>query len=320
MCIIAIKPQGKALFPDTMIKAMFENNHDGAGFMYAKDGQVHISKGYMTLPLLQSALTALGDVSEYPLILHCRIGTHGDKSQANTHPYPVSSLVDDLENLRIDCQLGVVHNGVISGLIPRAKINDTMEYILDVIAPLQTLNPRAYLDSMGQLILSTTCKSKLAFLDGTGEIVTIGDFVDFDGYRFSNASYIERAPVVVGSNYLAYAGYKQYEDDDDYPTYHAQTTLWGSGTWVSPVPKGSFVILEETKDLVMEELVPDNLVINYAGTVFFTKGDKITGRARKYIGKTIFDETGVAVEYNTKTSKYMDYKKGVKNESLSVVL
>ena len=41
MCIIAIKPAGTHLPTTTTIENMWYNNRDGAGFMYAKDGNVH---------------------------------------------------------------------------------------------------------------------------------------------------------------------------------------------------------------------------------------------------------------------------------------
>ena len=55
MCIIAIKDKGINLPKDEILETMFRHNSDGAGFMYAKDGQVHIKKGFMTYKAFKKA-------------------------------------------------------------------------------------------------------------------------------------------------------------------------------------------------------------------------------------------------------------------------
>ena len=44
MCIIAIKPAGVKLPADTTLENCWYNNPDGAGFMYAAGGTVHIQR------------------------------------------------------------------------------------------------------------------------------------------------------------------------------------------------------------------------------------------------------------------------------------
>lgn len=59
MCIIAIKPAHQKMIDESIIETMFENNPDGAGYMYAYNNRVHINKGFMTLKELLNSLDKL---------------------------------------------------------------------------------------------------------------------------------------------------------------------------------------------------------------------------------------------------------------------
>ena len=49
MCIIAIKEKGVAMPDLETLNNMWNNNPDGAGYMFPFDGKVHIRKGFMSL-------------------------------------------------------------------------------------------------------------------------------------------------------------------------------------------------------------------------------------------------------------------------------
>ena len=49
MCIIVIKPAGIKMPAMSTLENCWYNNNDGAGFMYATGGTVHIEKGFMSL-------------------------------------------------------------------------------------------------------------------------------------------------------------------------------------------------------------------------------------------------------------------------------
>ena len=100
MCIIAIKPAGITMPATTTIENMWYNNRDGAGFMYATGGTVHIEKGFMKLKSLKTALKRLEtsiDVVNTPIVLHFRITTHGGTAAENCHPFPVSEKLPLLQ-------------------------------------------------------------------------------------------------------------------------------------------------------------------------------------------------------------------------------
>jgi predicted glutamine amidotransferase len=196
MCIIAIKPAGTHLPATTTIENMWYNNPDGAGFMYAKDGNVHIEKGFMTLKDFKAALKQLEksiDVVNTPIVLHFRITTHGETSPGNCHPFPVSEKLPLLRMTKCKAPLAVAHNGIVDIKPSKKDISDTMEYIMTQLAPLYQLKKDFYRQPAGKKLVYNAIKSKMAFLDSAGRIETIGDFITGkDGVLYSNASYKAR--------------------------------------------------------------------------------------------------------------------------------
>jgi hypothetical protein len=197
MCIIAIKPAGVKMPAMATIENMWYNNNDGAGFMYAAGGTVHIEKGFMTLKDFKAALKRLEkniDITSIPMVLHFRITTHGGTSPGNTHPFPVTEKLPLLQMTKCKAPLAVAHNGVIDIKPSKKDISDTMEYIVNQLAPLYQLKKDFYKQPAGKKLIYNFIKSKMVFLDGSGRIETIGDFIaGNDGVLYSNASYKARA-------------------------------------------------------------------------------------------------------------------------------
>ena len=48
MCIIVYKPQNTKFPSENTLRECFQNNDDGAGFMFSSNNVVHIKKGFMT--------------------------------------------------------------------------------------------------------------------------------------------------------------------------------------------------------------------------------------------------------------------------------
>lgn len=196
MCIIAIKPAGVKTPAETTIENMWYNNPDGGGFMYTSGGTVHIEKGFMTLKKFKAALKRLEktiDTTSTPIILHFRITTHGETSAGNTHPFPVTEKLPLLQMTKFKTQLAVAHNGIIDVKPSRKDISDTMEYVMSQLAPMYQLKKDFYKQDAGKKLVYNFIRSKMVFLDGTGHIETIGDFIeDKDGLLYSNTSYKTR--------------------------------------------------------------------------------------------------------------------------------
>lgn len=191
MCIIAAKPMGVKMPSEDTIENMWFRNPDGAGFMYAYNGKVHIEKGFMKLKDLLSALDTVKktvDLDKVSMVLHFRIATHGGVIPGNTHPFPVSSSMGALQKLKCTASLGVAHNGIID-IKPRKGVSDTMEYIATQLAPLYKGAPNFYRNQYLMEMVDNAIQSKLALLNTNGEIYTIGNFETCDDILYSNSSY-----------------------------------------------------------------------------------------------------------------------------------
>lgn len=196
MCIIAIKPAGIKMPATETMENMWHNNPDGAGIMYAANGTVHIEKGFMTLKSFKAALKRLEkniDVVNTSIVLHFRITTHGGTSPCNTHPFPVAEKLPLLQMTKCKAPLAIAHNGIIDIKPSRKDISDTMEYIITQLAPLYQLKKDFYKQPAGKKLIYNFIKSKMVFLDSTGRIETVGDFITGDdGVLYSNTSYKAR--------------------------------------------------------------------------------------------------------------------------------
>jgi hypothetical protein len=196
MCIIVVKPAGIKLPATKTLENCWYNNDDGAGLMYVTGGTVHIQKGYMTLKDFKKALNQLEksiNTTSTPIVLHFRITTHGGTSAGNCHPFPVTEKLPLLQMTKSKATLAVAHNGVIDIKPSKKDISDTMEYIMTQLAPLYQLKKDFYKQPAGKKLIYNAIKSKMVFLDGTGRIETVGDFItEKDGLLYSNTSYKAR--------------------------------------------------------------------------------------------------------------------------------
>ena len=230
MCIIAISPKNNPIPSSDTRKKMFENNPDGAGFMYPYKGKVRIEKGFMTLDAMETRLQEVSkviDTTKTPMIFHYRITTHGGTSQANTHPFPVTNNRKLLQLTRVDASLGVAHNGIINCVKPKDGFSDTQEYIVKRLSQLDS----KFVFSSKKLgkIAKEINGSRLAFLTPNGEIARVGTWeTGKDGCLYSNTSYkwtrYKYEPIDWKSLYnsykdyrtSAYRGWSPWDDDDDY--------------------------------------------------------------------------------------------------------
>lgn len=198
MCIIAVKPRGKEVPSDSILRQMFTRNPDGAGIMYASlEHKVVISKGFMTFDDFHAEverIKSITDTVEVPMVFHFRIKTHGVKDETNTHPFPISDKVEHLKALDVTAPIGVAHNGIINSVDATDDLSDTMVYIKDVLSPLKSLakylnKGEKFIDKYEGLIKATIGVSRLAFLEGDGTVTMLGSFVEDNGIYYSNSTY-----------------------------------------------------------------------------------------------------------------------------------
>ena len=196
MCIIAVKPIGEELMERRILENCFNYNSDGMGFMWNEDGEVHISKGYMNFEEGYRVLKELDrriNLKERGLVIHFRIATSGNVDMGACHPFAISNSDKTLRTLELTTDIGVAHNGIISAYIPpkNSILSDTQLFIKDYLYNIKEEIPNFLTNSNILFSIEKVVGSKLAFLDGEGNITTIGKFIEEDNYLFSNETYLD---------------------------------------------------------------------------------------------------------------------------------
>lgn len=194
MCIICASPKGASQPTLRQIKAMFAGNPHGAGYMVAREGKVEIHKGFMLLDDLLRQLRREAFTPDDPVVYHFRISTQAGTTPAMTHPFPLTPSLSTCEKLDLTCACGVAHNGVIRLTSNGSRrYSDTAlfitRYMTRLIRAPKDLQDPAILD-----ILEALTGSRLALLDKSGFLVTVGPFIrEKNGCLFSNTTYRKSA-------------------------------------------------------------------------------------------------------------------------------
>lgn len=226
MCIIIAKDKNNRLPSKKELKECFKNNHDGAGFMYVKNKQVVIDKGYMTenafMNRYQELCKEFNNFKDKCLVIHCRIGTGGTNSAKNTHPYAITNHVWKLHSTYTKCNVGIAHNGIIRDYIPfndKRDINDTQNFIMSYLYRIYKYDKDFYKREYQRKAIDEMSSSKFAILDKDENLYLIGYFIKDNNLSFSNTSYQSWE-----DRYKSYS-VKEYHYNEDlwksyYPEYH----------------------------------------------------------------------------------------------------
>ena len=191
MCIICVSKSGVRQPGEAAIRAMFNHNPHGAGYMFARDGWVTIHKGFMNLDDYLRAIRAECFTPQDSVVYHFRISTQAGVNPEMTHPFPLSNQPARLRQLDLRCRIGVAHNGIIrlTSDPNNDQYSDTAIFITDYLSHIirrrADLRDQRVMDSIFQI-----AQSKFAIMDGSGYIATVGEFVNDRGLLFSNASYL----------------------------------------------------------------------------------------------------------------------------------
>ena len=192
MCIICVSPARTHQPSISQIKMMFLNNPHGAGYMYARDDRVHIHKGFMDIDSFLSAIKAEHFTAKDSVVYHFRISTQAGVNPEMTHPFPLSNRLPNMKALDVECPCGVAHNGIIrlTSDPTQHEYSDTAlfitHYMARMVHGLDDLKDAQLLNRIERL-----AGSKLAIMDGSGYIATVGNFMNERGLLFSNDSYRE---------------------------------------------------------------------------------------------------------------------------------
>ena len=192
MCIICVSPARTRQPSISQIKTMFMNNPHGAGYMFAREGRVHIHKGFMDIDSFLSAVKAEHFTAKDSVVYHFRISTQAGVNPEMTHPFPLSNRLPIMKALDVECPCGVAHNGIIrlTSDTSQREYSDTAlfitRYMAQMVHGLDDLKDAQLLNRIERL-----AGSKLAIMDGSGYIATVGNFINERGLLFSNDSYQE---------------------------------------------------------------------------------------------------------------------------------
>ena len=191
MCIIAVSKRGVKQPTRAQMEAMYSRNHDGAGYMYARDGKVTIHKGFMTFDEFYRAVRDEHFTADDPVVYHFRISTQAGVNPWMTHPFPLTKDRKKCESLDLTCAVGIAHNGIIrmTSDAKETRFSDTVIFITDYMTKLIRKREDITDPAVNEMIANLT-NSRWAIMDGfTGDVVTVGNFFDDDGILFSNAGY-----------------------------------------------------------------------------------------------------------------------------------
>lgn len=188
MCVICISPKGIRQPNEKEIKAMFEANPHGAGYMnVTADGLVEILKGFMDVKDLLRELNARKFTKGDVVIYHFRISTQAGVNPYMTHPFPLTRDLENTKLLDCTCPVGIVHNGIIP--CTSRKDNEYSDTALFITQYLSSMIERAsdLLDDGIQHRIENLLQSKMAIMDGYGNYITLGKFfTDKSGLIYSN--------------------------------------------------------------------------------------------------------------------------------------
>ena len=204
MCIIAIKKSGQAAINQETLKACWQSNPDGAGFVIHRPNtnKLLIRKGFMAFKALVAALETANIKEADTVIYHFRIATSGGINAANCHPFPISKASKDVKALEIECTKAFVHNGIIGKGSP--YYSDTQLYILNTLCRIKNIRKNL------KKIARDTTGSRTVILESNGNMYLTGAWVEDGEYLFSNKSHQY-------SFFLESIHGGFYDDDDDFP-------------------------------------------------------------------------------------------------------
>jgi predicted glutamine amidotransferase len=197
------------------LRRMFINNPHGAGYMTARNGRVEISKGFMTWADFARAVRMEAFTAADPVVYHFRISTQAGVNPEMTHPFPLTSHIEQCKLWDVACPIGVAHNGIIrlTSNSRDREYSDTAHYIVEFLRYLvrdaDDLRNAAILDAIHR-----TTDSRWALMDSTGYIATVGDFIEEGGCLYSNGTF--RAAKPQHSTARNYKVCRGFFDDEEY--------------------------------------------------------------------------------------------------------
>lgn len=234
MCVIAYKPLNVAFPEEATLKNCWDNNPDMAGFMYAWNDHVYIWKGFEKFEDFMKTLNKVREKTgdNIPFVMHFRISTQGfDK--ACCQPFPLSGNMKNLKRLKVETNIGVAHNGILSLTSDGSKdYSDTMLFVTDYLVNIIRSFDWHKDNRTKKLIENLIDGSRFAILDKKGHCELMGKgWVEDKGCYYSNSTYSYKKTAFAGFNCNSGYGrglWDDYYDDDSSSSYYwdKSTRTW----------------------------------------------------------------------------------------------
>lgn len=194
MCIICVSKKGIPQPDVDTLRNMYIRNPDGAGYMCLRNGQVEVHKGFMTWSDFIRQVRREKFTADDVVVYHFRITTQA-KGAAMTHPFPLCGDLQLMRKLDLKCQCAVAHNGIIPLTSNGDKqFSDTALFVAKYLRHI-IRTPDDLQDPDCLRMAEVLCQSKLAIMDYTGTVSTVGYFIrEENGLLYSNATYKPYVP------------------------------------------------------------------------------------------------------------------------------
>lgn len=196
MCVILLAPKGtdkKSEFLYNAIRTGAITNTDGIGIMYKEGDAIYVDKGYKDAEETIEALNNLSLSNEFgELAIHLRIGNKGHVNSQMCHPFICST--DDDETMLLHTNTNkptLMHNGTFIGLdLPTGK-SDTFVFANKIMSDTNVQNLfHSNTELFKDIVKSTLGLSRLlVFYPDERDHVKIGNWIEDNGYYFSNETY-----------------------------------------------------------------------------------------------------------------------------------
>jgi len=186
MCVIIYKPAGAQLPPEIELENGYHSNPDGCGLMVRKKDSVYFFKTLDFGEFMRKLdyLNRKYNLKDYDVGIHFRLATHGDKTAANAHPYPIPFN----RRRKGHAKAAVMHNGIFSvdhDLAEEKGMSDTalwVKYILEPIILHSTNVP------LSIELLSEEVKEKVLIFTKR-RVYKLGyEWIEYEGRFYSNYS------------------------------------------------------------------------------------------------------------------------------------
>lgn len=248
MCIAIIKFADSPLPTLEQLTNCADTNSDGAGLCYpTTNGKVQILKGIQSAQEVYDFLQTQ-DFTKVPMMIHFRIGTHGDKNgPKHTHPFPIGQSTEKMEELVSLSSSALMHNGIMGQFGYDKAISDTMAFARDALPHILRM-PAAARDSVLSGVLGSY--NKIAYMDGSGLITKVGTWIEDGGLLWSNQSYKRYSAVSSDPRKwtpMKGCGVAYDWKDDEWPE-----------TWPSPTVEQEELLAPE-KDELWSDLIEDDI-------------------------------------------------------------